>query len=337
MDILTNILLESWCTLTEMAPYLLFGFAVAGILSVWISSEWVEAHLGQRRRGSVVKASLFGVPLPLCSCGVLPVAASLCSHGAGRGATVAFLLSTPQTGVDSILVTYGLLGPVFAVFRPLAAFLTGVVGGWLADGASAAEAPGEHAGNGCEDECCAPGNAMPWYRRAIHHGFVALPRDVGPAMIVGLMLAGLISALVPDDFFAGAIGTGIGAMLVMMLLGIPVYVCATASVPIAAALIAKGVTPGAALVFLMTGPATNALALATLWKTLGSRTSSIYLLTVAFSALLCGLCLDWLFDLPSLPPPTMHHDMATPWLGHAAAVVLLPVLVWPVVLRRRQH
>ena len=337
MDVLVEIAVGSWCTLTKMSPYLLFGFAIAGLLSIWISSKWVESHLGQRRRGSVVKASLFGVPLPLCSCSVLPVAASLRSHGAGRGATTAFLLSTPQTGVDSIFVTYGLLGPVFAIFRPLAAFLTGVAGGWMADAAAPADAPGDNAQADCRDECCAEGTSLPWYRRAFHHGFVVLPRDVGPAMVIGLVVAGVISAIVPDDFCAGAIGTGFVAMLVMMLLGIPVYVCATASVPIAAALIAKGVTPGAALVFLIAGPATNAASIATLWKTLGGRTTVIYMLTVAISALLAGLCLDWLFTIPALPQPVMHHSMASSWLGHASAILLLLVLLLPVLLRKRQR
>lgn len=330
MNVFVEVVVGFWGTLTKMAPYLLFGFAVAGLLSIWISSTWVDAHLGQRRHGSVVKASLFGVPLPLCSCSVLPVAASLRSHGAGRGATTAFLLSTPQTGVDSIFVTYGLLGPVFAVFRPLAAFLTGVLGGWLTDATAPADTPEENTQAVCCDKCCAQGTRLPWYWRAFHHGFVVLPRDVGSAMVVGLMVAGVISAIVPDDFFAGAIGTGFVAMLVMMLLGIPVYVCATASVPIAAALIAKGVTPGAALVFLIAGPATNAASITTLWKTLGGRTTVIYMLTVAISALLAGLCLDWLFTIPALPQPVMHHPMATSWTGHASAILLLLVLLLPV-------
>ena len=153
---LTNIPADFWLVLGQMAPYLLFGFLVAGVLSVLVRPEFVERHLGGRGIWAVLKASAFGVPLPLCSCGVIPVAASIRRHGASKGATTAFLISTPQTGVDSILATFGLLGPVFAVYRPLAALVSGLLGGAVVSAAeNGAEAPGPS--EKCQDACCAPG------------------------------------------------------------------------------------------------------------------------------------------------------------------------------------
>ena len=325
LELILDIPAESWLVLREMAPYLLFGFAVAGILSVFISPETVERHLGGGGLWPVVKATAFGIPLPLCSCGVIPVAASLRRHGATRGATTSFLLSTPQTGIDSVVVTLGLLGPVFAVFRPLAALITGLVGGGAVELADRQGGPDEDA-EPCHDACCkgqaGAGKAM----RAASYAFLTLPRDIGKALLVGLLIVGLISAFVPDDFFAGAIGTGIGAMLVMLLLGMPMYVCATASVPIAAALIAKGVTPGAAFVFLMTGPATNAAAITTVWKVMGQRATLIYVGTVAVMALLAGVTLDYIFAASGSPVEQGMGWMLPGYIKTASALFLLLTL-----------
>ncbi|MCK4753467.1 MAG: SO_0444 family Cu/Zn efflux transporter, partial [Planctomycetes bacterium] len=295
MDFAKSILIDFWATVGEMSPYLLFGFFVAGVLSILISQSFVERHLGGKGIWPLLKASIFGVPLPLCSCGVIPVAMSLRKHGASKGATISFLLSTPQTGVDSIFVTLSLLGPIFAIFRPLAAFVTGIVGGGLVNIFGETVKEQEQQPMKCTDECCG-GDESKSKRIAngLKFGFVTLPRDIGKAMLVGLIVAAFMSALIPDDFFATYLGTGIFAMVVMMFLGIPVYVCATASIPVAAALILKGLTPGAALVFLMTGPATNAASFVTIWKTLGIRTAVTYILAVAGCALLGGIILDYL-------------------------------------------
>jgi uncharacterized membrane protein YraQ (UPF0718 family)/copper chaperone CopZ len=323
-----------WDVLTQMAPYLLFGFLVAGLLSVFLSPEAVERHLGGRGMGPVVKAAAFGVPLPLCSCGVIPVTASLRRHGASPGATTAFLLSTPQTGVDSILVTLSLLGPVYAIFRPLAALITGVVGGALVllfgtrNGEAAAPEP-------CQAACCSGEPHGGRLRRALAYGFVDLPRDIGKSLLVGLLLAGLISVLIPEDWFARQVGRGIVPMLLMMAAGIPVYVCATASVPIAAALIGAGVSPGAAFVFLVTGPATNAAALATVWRVLGRRATIIILITIAICALAFGFLLDYLFELVPTVHPAPMDGMMPAWLRVGSTVVLLLVLGGAFVPRRR--
>lgn len=333
LEAIVTFVSEFWDVLREMSPYLLFGFFVAGLLSVAVSPEFVEHHLGGRKIMPIIKAALFGIPLPLCSCGVIPVAASLRKHGASRGATIAFLLSTPQTGVDSISVTFSLLGPVFAVFRPLAALACGIFGGTLVTIFEPNQKGQAETREQCEDACCSPKSGRGWIGRALHYGFVTLPQDIGRPLLIGVVIAGLIAAIVPEDFFREALGTGIAAMLVMMLLGIPVYVCATASVPIAVALIAKGVSPGAALVFLMTGPATNVAAIATIWKILGKRTAVIYLCTVAVTAIGAGLLLDYIFAVKGVTAAPGMPWMLPEFVKIAAAVVLLGVLAFPLLRR----
>ncbi len=326
LDRLIDIVSAFWDVLGEMAPYLLFGFLVAGILSVILPAESVERHLGGRGPLSIIKATLFGIPLPLCSCGVIPVAASLARHGASRGATTAFLLSTPQTGIDSVLVTLSLLGPIFAVFRPVAAFVVGVFGGALVSISDAEGDPAAVSGSCCHESCCAGRSKRGPVMRALAYGFRTLPRDIATPLILGLIVAGALSSFVPENFFADKLGTGILAMLAMMVLGLPVYVCATASVPIAAALITTGVTPGAALVFLMTGPATNAAAVATVWKIMGRRSAIVYLVTVAVTALAAGVVLDAVFASAGATAQLPASWMLPPWLKSATAVALLAVL-----------
>ncbi len=329
-EFLKSLAVDFWATVGQMSPYLLFGFAVAGVLKVLIPTSFVQKHLAGSGIWPIIKSSLFGVPLPLCSCGVIPVAMSLRKRGASKGATIAFLLSTPQTGVDSIFVTWALLGPVFMIARPVIALITGIIGGVAVDSFDRKESivPEIEEDDPAENK----NNLIVGFK----HAFIVLPRDIGAAMLIGLVIAAIISVAVPDDFFAEKIGTGIGAMIIMMLIGIPLYVCATASVPIAAALIAKGLTPGAALVFLMTGPATNAASIAIIWKIMGSRTAIIYLLTVVVCALVSGLLLDAMFsDLGSQIHSHFHQMGATP-LEHISAVVLLAVLFWGIYKKYRK-
>jgi uncharacterized membrane protein YraQ (UPF0718 family) len=322
-------------TTLAMSPYLLFGFFVAGLLSVLLSQQRVERHLGGRGVWPVIKASLFGVPLPLCSCSVIPVTMSLFKHGATRAAAVSFLLSTPQTGIDSILVTYSLLGLLFAVFRPIAAFLTGVVGGALVNVFDHTTSAAEGDSQECTEECCHPAPRGGRIFSALRYGFVVLPRDIAKPLVAGLAVAAFISALVPDDFFADKLPPGLPSMLIMMILGIPVYVCATASVPIAAALMLKGLSPGAALVFLVTGPATNAAAIVTIWKMLGRRTAVIYLFTVAVCALASGLLLN-LLSGGQVPMAMAHHVRMLPRVvEYVSAVILFTVLGFAITYRRQ--
>jgi uncharacterized membrane protein YraQ (UPF0718 family)/copper chaperone CopZ len=359
MEWVLTFVAASWSVFGAMAPYLLLGFLVAGFLSVVISPEWVERHLGGNGLGQVFKASLFGVPLPLCSCGVIPVAASLRRHGAGKGATTAFLLSTPQTGVDSIAVTYALLGPFLAVVRPVAAFVTGILGGGLVQAFNDDdEVIDEPAIEVAEDSCCSADGGdektphRPKIVEALHYGLVILPRDIGRALIFGIVISGLIATVVAPKALESTLGGGLWPMLAAMAVGIPLYVCATASTPIALALIHAGLSPGAALVFLISGPATNSAALTTLWKVLGRRAAILYLVTVAVASLATGLAIDGLIGAGALPSSALvpaasamagaeaahaHHDGAGSIFETASAVALLLVLVNALRPRRRPH
>ncbi|MFH1748481.1 MAG: SO_0444 family Cu/Zn efflux transporter [Planctomycetota bacterium] len=326
-------MIESWLVLGQMSPYLLLGFLAAGVLSVCLTPERVEQHLGGRGLGPVLKASLFGVPLPLCSCGVIPVSTALRRHGASRAATTAFLLSTPQTGVDSIAVTYALLGPVFAIFRPIAALLTGIIGGGLVQLLGGPDKTGtvrESSSPACTDACCNDKHEQNTFLRMLHYGFVTLPRDIGLALLAGVLIAGAMAALVPPDQLNAYIGGGVLSILILMAAGVPLYVCATASVPIAAGFMHMGASPGAALAFLIAGPATNAATFTTVWRVLGRRTAILYLVTVAASAIACGLLLDLLVPTAEAALPRLgdhaHAVAEGGWPYHVAALVLLAML-----------
>ena len=292
MDTLLKTLIEIWDITRQMAPYLLFGFGMAGLLSVFISAETVERHLGKRGLWQVVKAALLGVPLPLCSCSVVPVSASLYRHGARKGATLSFLASTPQTGVDSIAVTWSLMGPVVTLFRILSAFISGLLAGVGVELGPQHEPEAAPAASDDGEKCCcsdAPTNRL---LRAFRYGFVTLPRDIGRAMCFGLLLSGLLGALIPANYFADRIGSGVVSMLLMMLIGIPIYTCSSGSVPVALGLMRAGLSPGAALVFLVTGPATNAATVTTIVRLLGKKAVAIYLGCICATALAMGLLLD---------------------------------------------
>ena len=303
-----------------MSPYLLLGFLIAGILSVVISPTSVEKNLGGKGLFPIVKASLFGIPLPLCSCGVIPVATSLYKHGANKSATTSFLISTPQTGIDSILVTYSLLGPIFAIFRPIAALLAGIVGGLAVEIADNGSEPNIKPSTEVID------NNKSFFTRIYEYGFISLPQDIGKPLILGIMVAAMISMVVPDDFFASYFDNEFMGLIIMMFAGIPIYVCATASVPIALALMIKGLSPGGAFVFLMTGPATNAATISTVWKILGQKTAFIYLLAVSGSSLVAGFFINLFSSEIGSHIHNHDHWMMPVWLQIVSSVLLLIIL-----------
>lgn len=305
MHLLYEILAESWELLLDAAPYILFGILVGGLLKVFLSPAYVARHLGQGRYSSVFKAALFGVPLPLCSCGVLPAAATLKKQGANNGATTAFLISTPESGIDSISVSYALLDPIMTAARPVAAFVSALIAGSIENTFNPPRPQLAMAADlSCAVDGCCSGVDCPPGEHANHHtllekiragmgyAFGELWGDLAGWFFIGLLLAGLISALVPDDLITAYLGGGLAAMLLMLAFGIPLYICATASTPIAAAMILKGVSPGAALVFMLVGPATNMATISVLVGLLGRRATGVYLACIAITAVLFGLALD---------------------------------------------
>lgn len=330
MDKFIELIYACWAVLGQMSPYLLLGFLISGVLSVLISPQWVEKHLGSSKFGSIVKATLLGVPLPLCSCGVIPVSASLRRSGASKGATTSFLISTPQTGVDSMLATYGLLGPFFAIFRPLAALITGIIGGM----AVAFLDPEDNSGsikNNTQNETAGPSTTtVQKIMAALKYALVTLPGEIARALLVGVLIAGLISTFISADFVSQYIGNYYVTMFLMLAIGIPIYVCSTSSIPIALGFMHMGVSPGAAFVFLISGPATNAAAITVVWKILGKKSAIIYLFTVILGSLAGGFAFDYLqksFSIASFTPAqACHVELST--IEIVSAVFMLLVLVY---------
>lgn len=335
--------------LLESAPFILFGLLVSGLLRVFLPPSMVSRHLGHGRIRSVLKAALLGIPIPLCSCGVLPAAAGLRKQGANPGATTAFLIATPESGVDSISITYALLDPLMTLIRPLAALLTAIGAGALVNFTTAPGSGGSEAVNpdaSCPVDGCCDGLDCPPEVHRRHHSlaekiraglgfaFQDVWQDLAGWFFLGLLLAGAITALVPDPLLSRYLGGGLGAMLIMLAFGIPLYICATASTPIAAALILKGASPGAALVFLMAGPATNIAALTVVIAILGRRATIIYLVVIALGAVLFGLLTDGIYAALGWSAQALagsHTEILPTWVKATAALVLvllsLPVLV----------
>ncbi|MCL6414117.1 SO_0444 family Cu/Zn efflux transporter [Aestuariirhabdus sp. Z084] len=299
---------------SDAALWLLLGLLFAGLLKVWMPTQWMQTHLSKEGGGSVVKAALLGAPLPLCSCGVIPAALGIRRAGASKGATVSFLISTPETGVDSIAVTYALLGPLMAVVRPIAAILSAITAGLLA-GVSAGVIKQESTTGCCSKGHCAtdtpstPSNETMGQRIAsgLRFGFVDILNDIASWMLLGLLFAAAIATWVPTETISQW-GSGLPAMAMMILIGIPMYVCATASTPIAAGLLLAGISPGTVLVFMLAGPATNISTIAVVRQELGTRALLAYLGSVTGVAVLCGLTLDALLSQSLLPEAMDAHN-----------------------------
>lgn len=342
MTHLSRIVTESWTLFSSAALYFVFGLLVAGFMHAFIRKDNIGKYLGGNRLRSVINAALIGVPLPLCSCGVLPAAVGLRKAGASKAATVSFLISTPESGVDSIAVTYALLGPWMALIRPLAAFVTAFCAGvaeiFFGTPDAAASLPPS-------PTCChaAPPASLPITTRltkGLRYAFVDLLADITPTFLFGILLGGVISSLIPTTFVETYLGTGWQAMLMMLAIGIPLYICASASTPIAAALILKGMSPGAALVFLLAGPATNITALPVIAKALGWRSVAIYLTAIAVCALAFGMGTNLFIDRFAIDLPSQvahgHHHPSFPALRAAVAVLLLIGMVLASLGKRRR-
>ncbi len=340
--------------LNEMSPYLMLGFFFAGLLKIAFPQKFIDRYLGQKNGRSVLNASLLGIPLPLCSCGVIPTGISFYKSGASKGSSVSFLISTPQTGVDSILVTYSLLGLPFAIIRPIIALITGYAGGMLANRFDKQDNGVETTKTAETESCCSeesaeskqdcscgdscetkPSKQNSKLHTMFKYAFVDFLQDISKWLIIGLILAALISVLIPDNFFAKFIGNDFIGMLVILLASIPLYICATSSVPVAAVLLMKGVSPGAALVFLMAGPATNAATITVLNKVLGRKTTLAYLSSIILGALIFGLLIDYVlprewFTLTGLHTHMGAHEghFSLPvWLQWGSSITLTLLII----------
>ncbi len=279
--------------LNEMSPYILLGFLIAGLLHAFIPQKTFARHLAGTGWRPVLKAALIGVPLPLCSCGVLPTAIAMRRNGASRAASTSFLVSTPQTGVDSIAATWSLLGPGFAVIRPVAALTTALFGG-MAVGRSEKEDSSEICATIADVDNKDKQSFIEKIVSAFRYGFIDLVGSIGGWLVAGLIIAALITVYVPEDFFSILGRTPILSMIAVLIIAIPMYVCATGSIPIALSLVLKGLSPGTALVLLMAGPAANFASFTLISREMGKKAASIYLATIILGAVAFGLAIDYL-------------------------------------------
>ncbi len=333
MNILLDILKEVWVLTNEMSPYLLLGFLLAGIMHEFLPSTLYTNHLGKNNFRSVFLSALFGVPLPLCSCGVIPTAMGLRREGASKGATVSFLIATPQTGVDSIIATYSLMGLPFAIIRPIAAFLTAILGGTLVNKVEASSplplwgsAPKQNNQEGKNKTLPQRGSL----EGAFSYAFVEMMEDIGKWLVIGLVIAGIITAAVPDSWFTAFQGNTLYSILFVLLFSIPMYLCATGSIPIALALMMKGLTPGAALVLLMAGPASNVASILIINKVLGRKTLAIYLFSIITGAIVFALGIDYLLPSEWFTAPLSYMQeccMEQPgWFSVLCTILMLLLL-----------
>ena len=270
----------------EMAPYLLLGFFIAGVLHVFVPQNFYRRYLSRDNKLSVLWAALLGIPLPLCSCGVIPTAIGLRNEKASKGAVASFLIATPQTGIDSILATFSLMGLGFAIVRPVAALITGVCGGLLVNRLVHKDDTMGDTASACQME---QGSRL-W--RVLKYAYYDMIRDIGLRLVIGLVVAALIQVAVPDEFFLQFGSQPLLQILAILIIAIPMYICSTGSIPVAAALMMKGLSPGAALVMLMAGPAVNLASILVVHKAMGRRFTSIYLLTIVGFAVFFGLLLN---------------------------------------------
>ena len=327
-----KLLNEIWLTYISIAPYLFIGLIFAGLLHVVFKKDFVAKHLGKNNLFSVIKAAILGVPLPLCSCGVIPTALFLRKKKASKGAVLSFLISTPQTGVDSIIATYGMMGPIFAIFRPLAAFVTGIIGGIAAnllekEEEQITEEEDKFECDTCEIEEPHSHTVFERVTSGLKYAFVEFLDDITIQLIVGIIIAGLISYIIPDNFFQNFGGDGILGMLIMIAVGIPLYVCATASIPIAVSLILKGISPGAAFVYLVVGPATNAATITLISRALGKKTIAIYLSVISVFAILGGFLLNYIFTIIDKPELLIMDHTKESSVFTVITVVLFSILL----------
>lgn len=311
-----------WNVFAMMAPWLIIGFFIAGIMAVCLPRDFVMRYLGVSGGiKSIIRAVMIGVPLPICSCGVIPISTALRKNGASKGATAGFLISTPQTGIDSILATYALMGPLFAIARPVAAFVTGLAGGCTVHALSEKHMPSSIT---IHQSTPQPRNL----RTILWQGYIRLLGGIIKPLSFGLVISALVASLVPNDFFASTLaGRDYLSMPIMALIGFPMYICSTAAIPIATALIFKGLSPGAAFVFLMTGPAVNAVSISTIASLIGRRATFAYIAVILLGAIISGIIVNLLSENIGSFSMQCTACAPLPMLNHLAGIVLLILMI----------
>ncbi len=330
----------------DAAPWLLLGLIAAGLIKAWLPESLLSRWLGGSGLWPMTRAALIGAPLPLCSCGVLPAALGLHRNGASRSSTISFLIATPETGVDSIALSYALLGPVMAVVRPIAAILSAIVAGLLT--ALVPEARPVSlplpVSSGCSGGTCCSNDLQSTATRStplttslkgLRYAASDILDDIALWLAIGIVLAGAVTTWIPPQALA-AWGSGLPAMLLMLIVGVPMYICATASTPLAAALLLAGLSPGTVLVFLLAGPATNLATLAVVRKEFGTAILATYLLGISLSSIVLGLLLDWLLSSTGLNVIAQigeAGEVVPLWLAWISGALLLLLAIRP--LRRR--
>ncbi len=361
-----NLLNNIWLVFLDTAFWLLIGLLAAGFIKSFIAEDTMQRWVGGHGIGAILRAALFGAPLPLCSCGVLPAAIGLHRAGASKEATVSFLISTPETSIDSVAVTYALMGPVMAIFRPFAALVnavgTGLLTTLLADDKASEIIPEKASSGTVETSCCSSKKQQPEtvtssccadeqpepvnqqqavksccsqdkevkaspnkFILVLSYAGAELLDDISKWLAFGIVLAGIMLTFIPPDWLAQW-GGGLTAMLVMLVVGIPMYICAVASTPVAAGLLLAGVSPGAVLVFLLVGPATNIASFALLKRELGLKVTGMYLFGLSVLSLMMGLLLEWLLEVQNWQIEASlgeAHAMLPGMVSWASAFILI--------------
>lgn len=345
----------------ESAPWLVLGFIVAGLIKTLIPKEFMSKHLGGKGLWTTIKAAFIGAPLPLCSCGVVPAALGLRRNGASKNATVSFLVATPETGVDSIAVTYALMGPIMAIVRPIAAISSGILAGVLVGKSQSINSNKESRGHGCcakaQSSCCSstqqpakakegccssakqsnkatPPSLLRKLALGVQFSFDDMLKDISLWLVIGLVFAAAVQTWVPASFLTQW-GSGVLAFVLMAVVGIPMYICATASTPIAAGLLMAGVSPGAVLVFMLVGPATNLGTLAIVGKELGHKALAAYLAAVVIVSFVAGYLLN-LFAVQqnwNIAAQVHAHAEHVGWLSYFCAVLLAAAIIRIAIIR----
>ncbi len=338
MEFIKEITITIFSIFNEMSVYLLLGFLFAGILHVLVPQHLFAKYLSKNNWVSVFYATLFGIPLPLCSCGVIPTAMALYKEGASRGAVISFLIATPQTGVDSVIATYSLLGLPFAIIRPIVACVTSIFAGLVTNMFVSRErvsASTRTVDNNPKENL----SLIQKVKRVFQYGYAEMMEDIGKMLMFGLIAAGLITYFVPDNFFLLFGNNTLLTMLLVLLVAIPMYVCATGSIPIAVALMMKGMSPGTALVLLMAGPAANIASMLVIGKVLGKKTFVLYLTTLIIGAIGSGLFIDnflpasW-FEVSNFTMATHHHGSFY-YFKVVCSVILIMLFIRTLFLKKK--